>query len=390
MQDIRQLLEQYVQIVESPRNQVSRKYWENADEPYLAERWRGRSRRKEQTPFTIALDISGYARVLDINCVDYYSKAEDQLRQQLRYAIWEYENIPGHRYFEPTVFISFGSVFEVSFFGAKIHYLPKQAPWYNEKEHVLVEKTDLLAMRQFDFFNSGLCAKAHEFYGEMKRMTEGYPLKVMFPVTLRSPFSIALMLRGYTELLIDTCDDPEFFCDLMATVTNYLKQYACQRAAFLGEPIPRMKLFNDEISSTVISRKMYEDLILPYEIDLAEFTHGISYWHSCSSTTDLYAAINQLPGLQMMHIGPWSDVRKAADVFAEKDVCLEICLNSVADIYDQEEDTMRKKLLLIRDACDKRIRYQVRADGFAVMNTVDAMLEKVKTWGRVAGEVFPG
>jgi len=224
----------------------------------------------------------------------------------------------------------------------------------------------------------------------MKKLTAGYPLQVMFPVTLRSPFSIALMLRGYTELLLDSIDDPDFFRDLMAAVTDTLKQYAAQRAAFLGEPIPRMKLFNDEISSTVISPQMYEELILPYEIELADFAHGISYWHSCGNTTDLYPSISRLPGLQMMHIGPWSDVRQAADVFAPKNVCLEICLNSVADIYDQDEAVMRQKLLQIKDACDKKIRYQVRADGFAVLNTVDAMLAKVKIWGRVAGEVFPG
>ena len=336
------------------------------------------------------LDISGYSRVLGINCVDYYTIAEEQLRQQLRYAIWESQNLPGHRYFEPTVFISFGSVFEISLFGAKIHYLPAQAPWYDEKVHVLAEKSDLLAVRPFDFQNSGLCARAHEFYGQMKKLTEGYPLQVMFPATLRSPFSIALMLRGYTELLLDSLDDPEFFCDLMAAVTDTLKQYAAQRAAFLGEPVPRLKLFNDEISSTVISPRMYEELILPYETELAEFAHGISYWHSCGNTTDLYPAISRLPGLQMMHIGPWSDVRQAAEVFAPKNVCLEICLNSVSDVYDQDEAAMRQKLLLIKDACDKKIRYQVRADGFAVRDTVEGMLAKVRTWGRVAGEVFPG
>lgn len=128
MEDLKALIEQYLNVVNSAENQKNKQYWENANEPYLAERWRGRSLRKEHTPFTMAMDISGYSKVLGINCLEYYEKPEVQLREQLRYALWESENLKCHRYFEPTAFVSFGSIMEVSFFGAKIHYLPAQAP----------------------------------------------------------------------------------------------------------------------------------------------------------------------------------------------------------------------------------------------------------------------
>lgn len=390
MKDIDTLLATYLGIVHSQRNQDNKRYWANADEPYLAERWRGRSLRREHTPFTMAMDISGYAKVLGIDCLAYYGRPDVQLHEQLRYAIWEFENLKCQRYFDDTVFVSFGSVLEASFFGARINFLPGQAPWFDEKESLFADKSALARLKPFDFYTSGLCGKVHEFYGAMRRLTESHDIKVMFPVTLRSPFSIAIMLRGFENLLIDMLDDPAFFDDLLATIASYLKDYAKARAQFLGEPIPKLMLFNDEVSTPMLSNAFYRERILPVEVDLAKLAGGLRYWHSCGVTDDFYDSVATIPGLQMMHIGPWSNVEKAARVFGPKDIALEICLNSVADIYEKSEDDMRAKLLAIRAACDGQVRYQVRADGFAVLKSIDFTLEKIRQWNRIALEVFPG
>jgi hypothetical protein len=84
---IEELLQKYAEIADSERNQKNKRYWENGDELYLVERWRGRSLRKENTPYTLAFDISGYSPVLNIACDKYYSEAEANLREQLRYGI---------------------------------------------------------------------------------------------------------------------------------------------------------------------------------------------------------------------------------------------------------------------------------------------------------------
>ena len=114
MENISQLLEQYLAVVQSDKNQRNRIYWENADEPFLNERWRGRSARKTNTPFTMAMDISGYADTVGIDCAAYYQDARSQLCGQLRYALWEFAHFDCHRYFEPYVFIGMGSVMELS------------------------------------------------------------------------------------------------------------------------------------------------------------------------------------------------------------------------------------------------------------------------------------
>lgn len=390
IKEIRTLLEDYLAVVASDRNQSNRRYWANADERYLHERWRGRSLCRTNAPFTMAMDISGYCRVVGFSCADYYLNPESHIRNQLQYALWESSNLDCDRYFEDAVFVAQGSVFEASWFGAGIHYPEGQAPWYDEKNPLLADKSNLLRLLPFDFHRSGLCSTVHQFYDELKRMTDGYPIDVMFPLALRSPFSIAIMLRGFENLLLDVYDDPEFFHELLATITSYLKEYATARAAFLGEPVAPCMLFNDEISTPMLSPGMYREMILPYEVELGRHCGGVRYWHSCGVTREFYEDVATLPRLDMMHIGPWSDVGRAVEVFGPKEIPLEICVNSVRDMYGRTESEMEAQLTGIRDLCDGRVRYSVRCDGIAVLDTQEECMRKIREWSRAAEKVFHG
>jgi uroporphyrinogen-III decarboxylase len=387
---IEELLQRYAEIADSERNQKNRQYWENSGEPYLVERWRGRSLRKENTPYTIAFDISGYSPILGIECDQYYSDAEANLRDQLRYGIWEYENLDCHRYFEKAVFCSMASVFEASFFSSKVHYLPNQAPWFDEKEPVFSEKSDLLKIKPFDFSKTGLVPKVTEMYEHHKKLAEPFGIKAMFPVTMRGPFSVALMLRGFENILIDILEDEEFFADLMELVTGYLIDYSQARAKYLGENEPAAMLMNDEISGKVISEAIYREKIFPYEERIARHYGGVRYWHSCGESHNFYKTIAGLPDLKMMHIGPWSDIKSAVDVFGTKDIAIEICLNSNRDMYDKTEEQMIKQLEDIKKICDGKIRYSVRLDGIAILSTEEQCRTKVAEWTKAAKRVFPG
>jgi hypothetical protein len=336
------------------------------------------------------MDISGYCRVLDFRCSEYYRDPTAHLREQLRYALWESRNLDCDRYFENAVFVAQGSVFEASWFGAGIHYPDGQAPWYDEKNPVLADKSNLSRLKPFDFHTSGLSPTVHRFYEELKRMTAGFPIDVMFPLAMRSPFSIAIMLRGFENLLLDVYDDTEFFHELLATITGYLKEYATARAAFLGESVAPCMLFNDEVSTPMLSPGMYRDLILPYEAELGRHCGGVRYWHSCGVSHEFYEDVATLPGLKMMHIGPWSDVGRAAEVFGPRDIPLEICVNSVRDMYGRTESEMETQLAGIQDLCDGRVRYSVRCDGIAILDTEEECMRKIGEWSRAAGKVFHG
>jgi uroporphyrinogen-III decarboxylase len=387
---IEELLQKYAEIADSERNQKNGQYWENGAELYLVERWRGRSLRKENTPYTIAFDISGYSPILGIECDKYYSDADANLREQLRYGIWEYEHLDCHRHFDKAVFCSVASVYEASFFGAKIHYLPSQAPWVDEKEPIFNEKADLLKVKPFDFSTTGLVPTITEMYEHHKKIAEPFGIKAMFPISMRGPFALALMLRGFENILMDMLDDEEFFADLMELVTGYLIDYSRARAKYLGEAEPIAYLGNDEISGQVISEALYREKIFPYEAKIATHCGGVRYWHSCGETHNFYNTISTLPGLRMMHIGPWSDIERAAEVFGAKDIAIEICLNSNRDMYEKTEEEMIKQLEGIKKICEGKVRYSVRLDGIAILSTEEQCMTKLAEWTKAAKQVFPG
>ena len=386
---VKQLLEKFSGYVHSPENLAKKKFWLGEDRPFPIERWRGIPALKEKSTYTMAMDISGYSPVLGIDCAKYYSEPEANLIGQLQYGIWEYENIPGGRYFENTVFCSLASVYDASLFGAPVYFLPNQAPWYDEKNPVLKEKSDLLKLKPFDFETTGLLPTVRAMYEHHVKATEGFDIKPLFPTTMRSQFSTAIMLRGFENLLMDMIDDPDFFDDLMAHITGVYKEYATARKQYLGEDTLEPGLLgNDEVSTPMVSPMFYDELIFPYEKEIGEFWGGVRYWHSCGQTEAFYETVSTLPGLQLMHIGPWSDIAKAVEVFGPKDISIEICRNNNRDLYDKTEEEMEADLQAIKDLCEGKVKYQVRMDGIAILKNKEHTLEKIETWKRVAKKVF--
>ena len=213
-------------------------------------------------------------------------------------------------------------------------------------------------------------------------------LKVMYPTAIRGPFSIATQLRETSNLLIDMVEDPPFVHALMRRITDGLKRHAQLRAEFTGEPIQPAKLFNDEIGTPMISCRHYEEFILPYELELAAFHGRVHYWHSCGVTDEFYEAVQTIPHLEMMHIGPWSSVPRAAEVFAGTDIALDICVNATADVYDRAPAEMREKLRAVKAACDGRVKYSVRADGFQIVRSVEQDMAKIRGWNQAAADVL--
>ncbi|MFH1566603.1 MAG: uroporphyrinogen decarboxylase family protein, partial [Gemmatimonadota bacterium] len=384
---IRRVLDEYAAVCESAANERNRQFWTNAGEPWLIERWRGVSARRTHPPFTMALDIAGYSTVLGIECPAYYESAEAQLYGQMRYHLWEAQNLRCNRFFDRTAFVSFGAAMAASLFGARVIFPAGQAPWVDLGNPVLKER-DLSALQDFDLQTGGLAPRTHQFYQRMGELTEGSGIRVMYPVVLQGPFAIATQLRETTALLIDMLEAGPFVHDLMRTITDGLKKHATLRAEYLEEPIAAARLFNDEIGAPMLSRAMYEDFILPYELELAEFHGRVTYWHSCGVSDEFMGAVATIPNLEMMHVGPWSSPARAAEVFGPRDVALDICANATEDVYDRTPEEMRAKMRAIRQACEGKVRHALRADGFQIAHGVEADLAKIRQWNDAATEVF--
>lgn len=383
-ENIVRLADKLLEIYDSPRNKANSALWQDGSS-WNRDMWRGVPVKSGngKVPFTIALDNSMMSKVMNIDLRNYYSDPKCHLENQLKMKDYHFSNWKDNHVFTDEVFIWFGVVTELSFFGSELIFFQNREAWI--KEPVIKEEEDLEKLSYPDFKKSGLMPLIHRYYEEMNEALGG-KLKVMFPSWCRGPFCIAAHLRGFEDFLVDMLINPDFVHKLMRFVTDSIKIWTTERLKFLNEPIAPGKLYNDEIDCPTLKPEMYKEFVLPYEIELSNFYGGIKYWHSCGNTTNFFEYIHQIPNLQMFHVSPWADEKKAAEVFG-KTTALDICINPEKDVYQANEDTMTSRLEEIKKNC-KGSRFAVRADAFQPVHTLEYDLDKIGTWGRVASKVL--
>jgi len=311
--------------------------------------------------------------------VDYYKDPILFLKKQLQIFDYRYSHFNDNTYYDDNFNIWISMVIELSTFGPDIRFFEKREPWLSERQPLLYNKENLDYLKLPDFYKSGLMPIVHEFY---ERISEkiGDQIQVIFPNWARGPFCMASHMRGMENLLMDMISDPEFVHKLMRFIVEGMKKWMKERAKFLSiNKLPKGKLFNDEIGSPMISPKFYEDFILPYEIELSEFQDGIEYWHSCNNITDFYELVKKIPNLQMVHISPWSDNRKAAEIFSDK-IAMDKCISPEEDVLSADKNEMQEKIEKIIEEFGSSSRYAIRFDAIEKVHDIEYDLEKIDTF----------
>jgi len=333
--ELKLLFGQVEEIIESSQNLANESFWESRI-AWPRDMWRGFPKLKlsQGIPFLVFPDNALWARILKVNLREYYSHPEVHLKAQLRMNIYHFNYWKDNTYYSRDLFIWFGVVTELSFFGPKIVFFPNREGWI-ESPPLLAKKRDLGSLKRPDFYKSGLMPKVHEFYERMSEFVGGR-FRVLFPMWVRGPFCIAAHLRGLENIIMDMLEDPKFVHRLMQFITDSEKEWAKERAKFLHSPIEKNFLFNDEVGLPLITPEMYEEFVLPYEIELSNFYGGILYWHSCGDTSNFVNLIREIPGLKMFHVGPRTDISKAAVAFGP-DVSLDVDLDPFRDVLEADE-----------------------------------------------------
>jgi uroporphyrinogen-III decarboxylase len=385
---IRDLMDRYLEIVNSPRNLQNASLWKehsgwNRDKPrgFVPSRSGGR------VPFVVELDISLWRKLTgNTNLIDYYSDPYTHMEFQLLRNLKHYAMYRDNYVYTDELYIWFGVITELSLFGSEVEWQEHKEGWI--KGPVLQSLDDIQRLRPPDFYTSGLMPRVHEFYEVMNEVADGR-MKVMFPELARGPFCMAVHLRGISDLFCEVLTDPESVHRLMRFIVDAEKAWTAERSRFTGEEPSRIKLFNDEIDCPSIGPKIYDDLIFPYEKELADEYGGVRYWHSCGNITAFLPAINNLPNLDVVHIGPWTSYEEADLIFGDS-TALEICLHPVNDVVMATETRMRAKLEDIVKKCPHG-NFSVRADALMPQgDDLEAQLEKIKMWESLALEYFGG
>jgi uroporphyrinogen-III decarboxylase len=126
-------------------------------------------------------------------------------------------------------------------------------------------------------------------------------------LSVHTPYTTAMQLVG-EELLIIILTDPE------ATRTILDKIWEIQQAIFGRIAKVTGAMFNGihlgDCSAAILSRKTYQEVVLPVNRRLASQFERSSY-HSCGPSSHLVSDFASLPGLNYIELGPGTDLRKS-------------------------------------------------------------------------------
>lgn len=383
--DLDSLANEVLEIEESADNQRLKSLWQG-EESILPRMHRHGIPKAYVRPFTIGIEPQMWSEIIGFNLKEFFALPTVYFKSILEMMLYSYRNLKDDTPVTKDICLYLGAGFEASIFGLKQVFRIDTDPWVG-REPLIKEKSDLAFMKIPDFYHDGCMPEIHRFYEEMKSLGKKRGFNIVFPRFLKGPFGIAITLRGFENFLMDMKEDPAFAHKLMKFITTARKEWTKERANFLGVEIEKGDLMNDDVNSSVISPQLYREFILPCEKELCEFHGGIRYWHSCGDVTGFLESILEIPSIDLLDVGPWTNLETAVKLFQGR-MPIEIRTHPERiNIYSATETEMRKLIDRVIEICGKyNTNFAIRAGGLQTFNSLTHDLYQIKLWARVARE----
>lgn len=357
--ELTRLIEDVEGIVNDPRYDRLEKFWRDFYS----------FKKREIVPIKITNTMAFFSRNLDLNLVDHYFDPVQYLEDSLRIIRFQHEEIQDDRVLGGVV-ITFGEVFESSLFGAKPVFKEDSDPWMGES--IIHTEEDLETLDYPDFYESGVMPQVIDIYETARRLVEG-KIPVYFERWDRSPWDIAVHLRGLVELFKDTHHNPEFVHRLLDFITESRIRWEEERTKYLGTQARRGYIYNDGLNAQLISPETYDSFVKPYEDKLADFyPEGIFYYHSCGDITPFMKNIF-FRGLRKIQISSVTDFKEAIKILGGRYI-LQKRLDPVSDLLLFKENELQTK---IQEILEIKGSTPIELDPGPVM---DVPVIKIKNW----------
>jgi hypothetical protein len=386
-QEIKNLINDFLNYIESEKNQNKKKFW-STDDQVAKDIYSRQSPRSinelERIPVTAGPLNSLFANIFSFSLKDLYNNPKLWLKNYLENYLYRFNKIPDDLYYDKELPLYIGPHLPWTLYGLKSIYFDNREPELKKRKPILGKKEDLKKLNIPDFHTSGIMPLAHKMYKDINELLGGR-IKLIFPGYNRGPFGLALVLRGMQNFLLDMRTDPDFVHELMRFLTDSRIIWEKEKANFLKEEIKKVDLWNDEVAVPTLSPQYYREFIMPYEKELSE-TIGVGYWHSCGDTTLMAKDISTLKNLTLYHISSWTNLEKA--MFDTSNLKIEFGLNPQKYIQDASQTEIKTKTIEIMSILKK-----IKPKGFCILlNGLDVMgnwvdnLKKLSYWHNIIKE----
>ena len=304
--------------------------------------------------YRVGIGRTVFAKAFGFKTLDYYNDMKECLKQQLRWKLWNFFVLQDDTPFDMEIGIDYATAYEPSFYGMDYHMLEGVEPTYGNP--VIKDPEDLKKIPVPDFYTSGLMPTVLRQYEELKSLADDR-FHVFLPGFSRGPWSIATILRGFNDIFIDLMDDPDFLHELLQFAVDSRISWEKQRCDFLGidpkDHSYRWKYiiyrynwnsdsFEDEVNGNMFSKSTFEEFVLPYEKQLADFYDGIGYYHSCGNLTPFLDDLKTVKIREMQHVSAWTDYIQAVEKTQEGTI-VQVSLDPRKEVLT-DEDVIRERI----------------------------------------------
>jgi hypothetical protein len=345
MNDINDLIEKYINIVNSERNEKNRLYYKKT-RSIITDKFRGvpKSTENGKVPFINWLGLDLWQDLLGINVERMYKDPVYYLNCWLRKKIFYFENFNDCNYFDNFIPIWLGEGYEATFFGCKLLYFKDREPSIDRNYILIKEYKDFNKLGAPDFNNSKPMSNVIDFYNKIKKIVSDNGMEVGFYDWNYGPTALCNYIRGFENFSLDFLTNKQFVRDLMQFIINTRMKWSKERNKILNaDKIKDAVISNDDVSVPNVPPGVYKELIFPYEKQLSQYYNNFSYYHNCGPIDPFLDEVIKFKEIDMIHCGPFSDFKKMGQLFKDKS-SIELHLHPVKDFIDADEEDFKKRL----------------------------------------------
>jgi uroporphyrinogen-III decarboxylase len=389
--EIKKLFDEFRELEQSGENKCRRSMWEgiarSGRDQFRPTPKSDRSWKDGLVPITADIQIPTWSRIIGFDVHKFYFDAGTFLENYLKIMIYRFKNFEDDTFLTTDIPMWGSSALEGSLFGLKHVTLEGKDPEL-ELIPVINDTEDLKKMQPVNFRTSGIMPQIIRVYEDVCDLCMDAGFTVLFPEWIRSPFGVAVYIRGFEDLLVDMITDEEFYHSIMRYITDSRKEWFQGLEKYSGNPVKKANLYNDEVSCPTLSPELYKNKVFPYEQELCSFHGGLHYWHSCGNVSDLACEIAKLSDLDLFNVGPWTSALAAGKAFRDK-TPLEICMNPQKDILEGTRESMTQRLLGIKKDCLESdvCGFGLKISALNAYDNLEDMIQNIKLWIEVARKV---
>ncbi len=388
MSEINRLLDELDRLYASDDNRRRLSLWETAQCATRGDvQWHGIPRYGRESgrpmPVTVECLEKVWTESLGLDLARYYTDPQYYLEYCLRIKLKKFNEFRDDTPLTRDIPVAFGVTHEAGMLGQKVFLASGEEPSF-APQAIVDENSELPAT--FDFRANPYLAMAVPFYEKVHALA-GRGFNVIFPQWFRGPQGVAVYIRGFENFSLDMYLNPQLAHRILRYVTDAAMAFTRWRSEYLGEPIAKGDLFNDDIP--LMSAGSYRDFFLPYEQELADFYGGVFYWHSCGDITKHVPEVHKLRDIALIDFGVTMEDKAEGIAGLRGPQDLELRVKAQPHIQACSEGESREHVRGILRACEAGHvrRYVIRSSGMSILLGAQEDIRRLGRWVDLVREV---